>query len=63
MEDYRGKFCVIFAGYRNEMQQMLSVNLGLKSRIQFTLDFPNYSRDELREIMQLMLRKRKYGEE
>jgi len=45
------------------MQQMLSVNLGLKSRIQFTLDFPNYSRDELREIMQLMLRKRKYGEE
>ena len=46
MEDYRGKFCVIFAGYRNEMQQMLSVNPGLKSRIQFTLDFPNYSRDD-----------------
>ena len=61
MEDYRGKFCVIFAGYRNEMQQMLSVNPGLKSRIQFTLDFPNYSRDELREITQLMLRKRKYS--
>ena len=47
MEDYRGKFCVIFAGYRNEMQKMLSVNPGLKSRIQFTLDFPNYSRDEM----------------
>ena len=61
MEDYRGKFCVIFAGYRNEMQQMLSVNPGLKSRIQFTLDFPNYSRDELREITQLMLTKRKYS--
>ena len=60
MEDYRGKFCVIFAGYRNEMQQMLSVNPGLKSRIQFTLDFPNYSRDELEQITQLMLRKRKY---
>ena len=61
MEDYRGKFCVIFAGYRNEMQQMLSVNPGLKSRIQFTLDFPNYSRDELKQITQLMLRKRKYS--
>lgn len=60
MEDYRGKFCVIFAGYRNEMQQMLSVNPGLKSRIQFTLDFPNYSRDELIQITQLMLRKRNY---
>ena len=60
MEDSRGKFCVIFAGYRNEMQRMLSVNPGLKSRIQFTLDFPNYSRDELRDIMMLMLRKRNY---
>ena len=60
MEDYRGKFCVIFAGYRNEMQQMLSVNPGLKSRIQFTLDFPNYSRDELKQITQLMLKKRNY---
>ena len=60
MEDCRGKFCVIFAGYRTEMQQMLSVNPGLKSRIQFTLDFPNYSRDELGQITQLMLRKRKY---
>lgn len=65
MEDYRGKFCVIFAGYRNEMEKMLISNPGLKSRIQFTLDFPNYSRDELRKITELMLKKRKYqiGEE
>jgi SpoVK/Ycf46/Vps4 family AAA+-type ATPase len=60
MEDHRGEFCVIFAGYRNEMQKMLSVNPGLKSRIQFTLDFPNYAREELREITMLMLKKRKY---
>lgn len=60
MEDHRGEFCVIFAGYRNEMQKMLSVNPGLKSRIQFTLDFPNYTREELKEITMLMLRKRKY---
>ena len=44
MEDYRGKFCVILAGYKNEMLKMLSTNPGFKSRIQFTLDFPNYSR-------------------
>lgn len=60
MEDYRGKFCVIFAGYRNEMNDMLSVNPGLKSRIQFTLDFPNYSREELGEITELMLKHRQY---
>ena len=60
MEDHRGKFCVIFAGYRNEMQKMLSINPGLKSRIQFTLDFPNYTREELKEITMLMLKKRKY---
>ena len=41
MEDHRGEFCVIFAGYKNEMQRMLSINPGLKSRIQFILDFPN----------------------
>lgn len=60
MEDYRGKFCVIFAGYKNEMQQMLSTNPGFQSRIQFTLDFPNYSREELRKIAELMLKQRNY---
>ena len=60
MEDHRGEFCVIFAGYRNEMQKMLSINPGLKSRIQFTLDFPNYTREEMKEIAMLMLKKRKY---
>lgn len=60
MEDNRGKFCVIFAGYKNEMLKMLSTNPGLKSRIQFILDFPNYSRSELESITKLMLKKRKY---
>ena len=61
MEDYRGKFCVILAGYRNEMQQMISVNPGLRSRIQFVLDFPNYTRDELKRISLFMLEKRSYS--
>ncbi len=60
MEDYRGKFCVILAGYKNEMAKMLSTNPGFKSRIQFTLDFPNYSRDELKSITELMLKGRGY---
>lgn len=51
MEDRRGQFCVIFAGYRREMEQMLSSNPGLSSRVQFTLSFPDYDRHELREIL------------
>ena len=61
MEDYRGRFCVILAGYKNEMLKMLSTNPGFKSRIQFSLDFPNYSRDELKEIASQMLKKRQYS--
>lgn len=60
MEDYRGKFSVILAGYRNSMQEMIATNPGFQSRIQFELDFPNYSRDELRQIAEQMLKKRKY---
>ena len=61
MEDYRGKFCVILAGYKNEMLQMLSSNPGFRSRIQFELDFPNYSREELGKITELMVRQRSYA--
>jgi len=60
MEDYRGKFCVILAGYKNQMADMIASNPGFKSRIQFELDFPNYSREELGQITSLMLTKRKY---
>lgn len=60
MEDYRGKFCVIMAGYKNPMEHMIATNPGFKSRIQFELDFPNYSRIELNQIVDLMLTKRKY---
>ena len=60
MEDYRGKFCVIFAGYKNPLLEMIGTNEGLESRIQFHIDFENYSRDELSLIIDLMLRNLKY---
>lgn len=60
MEDFRGKLCVIFTGYKNEMEKMLSVNPGMRSRIPFVMDFPDYSRQELQEIAELMLEKRTY---
>lgn len=61
MEDNRGKFCVILAGYKKEMLEMLSSNPGFISRIQFELDFPNYSRSELGQIARFMLNKNGYN--
>lgn len=60
MEDNRGKFCIILAGYKNQMLDLISANPGFKSRIQFELEFPNYTRDELKSIAGLMLEKRGY---
>lgn len=60
MEDLRGQFCVIFSGYGREMQQMLSSNPGLYSRVQFTLTFPDYDRNELRDILHLFVSKQNY---
>lgn len=50
MEDNRDKLVVIMAGYPVEMERMLSMNAGIRSRIAYTIDFPDYSSDELLEI-------------
>ena len=60
MEDNRDNLCVILAGYTNEMQHMLEVNPGLESRIQFTIDFPDYSSEALYSIFKELCAKEKY---
>ena len=60
MEDRRGQFCVILAGYKTEMDEFISTNPGFSSRIQFSLDFPDYDREELSEIALYFLQKKKY---
>lgn len=60
MENYRNDVIVIFAGYPNKMQEFLNQNEGLKSRIAFHLDFPDYTADELTKIITLMSKNREY---
>lgn len=54
MEDNRDKFTVILAGYTKEMQNLLKLNPGLKSRINLDIEFEDYRDSELLEIAKSM---------
>ncbi len=60
MEDNRNNLCVILAGYTEEMNHMLNVNPGFKSRIQFTINFPDYNEEELYTIFRNLCKNEKY---
>lgn len=51
MEDHKGEFVVIFAGYKEEMKEFIESNSGIASRIGYTFDFPDYTDEELEEIL------------
>ncbi len=60
MEDNRNDLCVILAGYQEEMKELIKLNPGFESRIQFYIDFPNYTPEELYEIFKNLARKEEY---
>lgn len=60
MEDDRGKFVVIAAGYQNEMQNFLRMNPGLDSRFEHKIHIEDYSSDELFKILLLQLKKSQF---
>jgi SpoVK/Ycf46/Vps4 family AAA+-type ATPase len=54
MEDHRGQFMVIVAGYPDEMRKFLESNPGLMSRFDRTLKFSDYTATQLYEISEDM---------
>ena len=50
MENARGKFVVIAAGYPEDMDRFLTSNPGLKDRFTETITFQDYTPDELLQI-------------
>lgn len=60
MENKRGDVIVIFAGYPEKMKSFLAKNEGLRSRIAFHVNFPDYSAEELMGILEKMLADKQY---
>ena len=55
MEAERDKLVVVFAGYKDRMDDFFRSNPGLSSRVAHHIDFPDYDVDELMAIAHLML--------
>ena len=60
MEDDRGKFVVIAAGYRTEMDNLFRINPGFRSRFNYFLNIEDYTPDQLYEIMLVFAKEKKY---
>lgn len=57
MENHRDDLLVIMAGYTDEMDKLMEGNAGLKSRMPYTIEFPNFSREQLFDIFKSMVSK------
>lgn len=57
MEDFRGRFGVIVAGYTENMQEFINSNPGLQSRFDKYFEFPDYTPNEMFTIAEGMFAK------
>lgn len=60
MEDNRDNLVVILAGYSKEMAEFLTANSGLKSRFPNIIEFPDYSGQELLDIIKIQAKSKGY---
>jgi len=60
MENDRDKLVVVLAGYADRMDAFFRMNPGMGSRVAHHIDFPDYRRDELVAIGELMLERQRY---
>jgi AAA lid domain/ATPase family associated with various cellular activities (AAA) len=61
MEDHRDDLAVIAAGYPEEMATLIDSNPGLRSRFTRTIDFPDYTTDELVAIFRTRCAESRYA--
>ena len=58
MENHRNDFVVIMAGYTDDMDKLMEGNMGLASRMPYTIEFPNFTREQLYLIFESMVKGR-----
>ncbi len=61
MTDYEGRITIIFAGYKEEMKDFLEINSGLISRVGETIEFEDYSEEELLKIFKGEIEKAEFS--
>lgn len=57
MENHRDDMVVIMAGYSDEMTTLMKANPGFESRMPYTIEFPNYKKEELAKIFMNLVKK------
>lgn len=55
MSDLGSDLVVVYAGYKDEMEDFLSTNPGIRSRIAYHMEFEDYSTEELLSIFNKLL--------
>ncbi len=60
MESRRERLVVVFAGYKDRMDEFFRANPGMGSRVAHHIEFPDYTPGELMQIAQLMLAGQSY---
>lgn len=60
IEDRRDRVVLVAAGYPAEMEEFLSANPGLRSRLPTVIEFPDYDTEELVRIVDLIGDKQRY---
>ncbi len=58
LENRKGEFVCIAAGYRDQMKDFLKMNPGLPSRFNKQIEFPDYNPKELEQIFRSMMKKK-----
>ena len=60
MENHRGQFAVVVAGYPDEMRTLLAANPGLRSRFDITVPFVDFTAPQLEQIFRLLAQQHDY---
>ncbi|MGZ2415778.1 SpoVK/Ycf46/Vps4 family AAA+-type ATPase [Staphylococcus caledonicus] len=60
LENNRGKFIAIFAGYEDDMKRFIEANEGLQSRVPYEIHFEDYTPQQIADIVILTLEKEEW---